>query len=103
VKPLKKISFLFWCFLTLVCFTLEFTPAQLVEPHSLTARPTQVSLCTCCVKKIIVGAYLRKPYQGHVSFHKSLPLKIHSIPVDHPADLVAYLSFRMDPVIFFSL
>jgi hypothetical protein len=28
-------------------------------------------------------------------------LKLHSIPVDHPADLVAYLSFRMDLVIFF--
>jgi hypothetical protein len=36
-----------------VCFTLEFTPAQLIEPHSLTARPTQVSLCTClCQKKV---------------------------------------------------
>jgi hypothetical protein len=44
---------------------------------------------------------LRKPYRGHVSFHKSLPLKLHSIPVDHPADLVAYLSFHLDPVILF--
>jgi hypothetical protein len=34
------------------CFTLEFTPAQLMEPHSLSARPTQVSLCTFCVKNI---------------------------------------------------
>jgi hypothetical protein len=32
-------------------FTLEDAPAQLVDPHSLTARPTQVPLCTCCVKK----------------------------------------------------
>jgi hypothetical protein len=38
-------------FLALVCFTLEFTPAQFIEPHNLTARPTQVSLCTCYVKK----------------------------------------------------
>jgi hypothetical protein len=37
--------------LALVCFTLEVTPAQLIEPHNLTARSTQVSLCTCCVKK----------------------------------------------------
>jgi hypothetical protein len=44
---------------------------------------------------------LRNPYQGHVSLHKSLPLKRHSIPVDHPADLVAYLSFHLDPVILF--
>jgi hypothetical protein len=37
--------------LTLVCFTLEVTHAQLIDPHILTARPTQVSLCTR-VKKI---------------------------------------------------
>jgi hypothetical protein len=36
-------------FLTLVCFTLEVTPAQLIDTHSLTARPTLVSLCTCLV------------------------------------------------------
>jgi hypothetical protein len=30
-----------------------------------------------------------------------LPLKHHSNHVDHPAHLVAYLSFRMDLVIFF--
>jgi hypothetical protein len=48
---LKK-SFLCWYFLALECFTLEFTPTQLIKPHSLTARPTQVSLCTCCVKKM---------------------------------------------------
>jgi hypothetical protein len=35
-----------------VCFTVEIGPAQLIDAHSLTARPTQVSLCTCCVKKI---------------------------------------------------
>jgi hypothetical protein len=40
-----------WYFLTLVYLTVEVTPAQLTEPHSLTARPTQVSLCTCCVQK----------------------------------------------------
>jgi hypothetical protein len=33
-------------------FTLKVAPAQLIDPHNLTARPTQVSLCTCCVKKI---------------------------------------------------
>jgi hypothetical protein len=38
-------------FSSLVCFTLEIAPAQLIDTHSLTVRPTQVSLCTCCVKK----------------------------------------------------
>jgi hypothetical protein len=55
VKPLKKHTCLCWYFLTLECFTLEFTLAQLIDPHSLTARPTQVSLCTCCVKKNLFG------------------------------------------------
>jgi F0F1-type ATP synthase assembly protein I len=51
VKPFKKNHMLMLVFLALVCFTLEFTLAQLIEPHSLTTRPTQVSLCTCYVKK----------------------------------------------------
>jgi hypothetical protein len=38
-------------FLALVCFTLEFTLTQLIDHHNLTARPTQVSLCACYVKK----------------------------------------------------
>jgi hypothetical protein len=38
-------------FLALVCFTLEIAHAQLIDTHSLTARSTQVSLCTCRVKK----------------------------------------------------
>jgi hypothetical protein len=54
-ETFKKIHVLVLMFLALVCFTLEFTPAQLVNPHSLIARPTQVPLCTCCVKKIVVG------------------------------------------------
>jgi hypothetical protein len=33
----------------------------------------------------VVGVWLRKPYQGHVSFHKSLLLKHHSISVNHPS------------------
>jgi hypothetical protein len=40
-----------WCFLALKCCAIGNAPAQLIDPHSLTARPTQVSLCTCCVKK----------------------------------------------------
>jgi hypothetical protein len=54
-KTFKKIYYhvLVLVFLALVCFTLEFTHAHLMEPHSLTARPTQVSLCTClCQKKV---------------------------------------------------
>jgi hypothetical protein len=39
----------------LECFTLEVSPAQLVNPHNLTTRPTQVSLCTCGVKKRVVS------------------------------------------------
>jgi hypothetical protein len=33
-------------------FIFEITPAQLIEPHSVTARPTQASLCTCYVKMV---------------------------------------------------
>jgi hypothetical protein len=54
-ETLKKFHVFVLMFLALVCFTLEFTHAQFIEPHSLTARPTQVSLCTCSVKKIVVG------------------------------------------------
>jgi hypothetical protein len=36
----KKNSCLCWHFLALECFTLEFTPAQFVEPRSLTASST---------------------------------------------------------------
>jgi hypothetical protein len=43
-----------WCFLALVCCAIGNAPAQLIDPHSLIARPTQVSLCTCCVKKILL-------------------------------------------------
>jgi hypothetical protein len=38
-----------------VCFTLEFTPTQLVDSHSLTPKSAKASLCTCSVKKIVVG------------------------------------------------
>jgi hypothetical protein len=42
-----------WYFLALVCCAIGNTLAQLIEPYSLTARPTQVSLCTClCQKKV---------------------------------------------------
>jgi hypothetical protein len=34
-------------FRTLAYFTLEVTPTQLVDLFSLTAKPTQASLCTC--------------------------------------------------------
>jgi hypothetical protein len=53
---LKKILLVLVFSSPLQCFTFEVTPAQLIDPHSLTARPTQVSLCTC-VKKInfIIG------------------------------------------------
>jgi hypothetical protein len=53
VKPQKK-SCVCWYFLALEWFTLEITHAQLIDPHSLIARPTQVSLCTCIVKKILL-------------------------------------------------
>jgi hypothetical protein len=53
-ETFKKIHVLVLMFLALVCFTLDFTPAQFIEPHSLTARPTQVSLCTYVSKKNVV-------------------------------------------------
>jgi hypothetical protein len=52
-ETFKKIHVLVLMFPALECFILEVTPAQLIDPHSLTARPTQVSLCTC-VKKIYI-------------------------------------------------
>jgi hypothetical protein len=54
---LKKILLVLVFSSPLECFTFEVTPAQLIDPHSLTARPTQVSLCTC-VKKNICCWYL---------------------------------------------
>jgi hypothetical protein len=37
----KNKSYLCWYFLTLECFTFEVKPAQLVDPHSLTASQTK--------------------------------------------------------------
>jgi hypothetical protein len=87
-------------FLALVCFTLEIAPAQLIDTHSLTARSTQVSLCTCRVKKIFVSSCANHMEAMFLSI-KSLPLKLHSISVNHPANLVAHLSFHLDLVILF--
>jgi hypothetical protein len=42
-------------FLTLVCFTLEFTPTQPVDSHSLTPKSTKASLCTCLCKKCLLS------------------------------------------------
>ena len=40
-------------FLALVCFTLEFTPTQIVDSHSSTPKLTKASLCTClCQKRV---------------------------------------------------
>jgi hypothetical protein len=50
----KNIFILMWVFSNPCVFYPEVAPTQLVDPHSLTARPTQVSLCTCYVKKIVV-------------------------------------------------
>jgi hypothetical protein len=50
-KTYKKIICLCQCFLALVCFTLEFTPTQLLDSHSLTPKSTKASLCTCLCKK----------------------------------------------------
>jgi hypothetical protein len=49
---LFKKSCLCWYFLALVCCAFGNAPAQLIDHHNLTARPTQVSLCTCYIKKI---------------------------------------------------
>jgi hypothetical protein len=53
-ETFKKNHVLVLMFPALVCFTLEVTHAQLIDPHSLTARPTQVSFCIC-YKKNVVG------------------------------------------------
>jgi hypothetical protein len=53
-KNKYQITCLCWYFLALVCCAFGNAPAQLIVPHSLTARPTQVSLCTCYVKKNVV-------------------------------------------------
>jgi hypothetical protein len=70
-------------FLALVCFTLEIAPAQLIDTHSLTARSTQVSLCTCRVKKIVSSC--ANHMEAMFLSIKSLPLKLHNISIDHPS------------------
>jgi hypothetical protein len=97
---LKKISCLCWCFLALMCCTIGNTPAQLVDPHSLTGRPTQASLCTClCKKKFIV--YSRKPCLASDSFWKPCPKSSLNSPLlSIEAIWVDDLSFHLDLVIF---
>jgi hypothetical protein len=89
VKPLFKKILLLLVFLALKCFTLEVAPAQLVDPHSLTARPTQVSLCTCCVKKIccLVSSCPNPIYPISKAMFLSMdPVpNLHSISVAHPS------------------
>jgi hypothetical protein len=60
-------------FLTLVCFTLEFTHAQLVESHSLTPKLTKTSLCTCLCKKNWFIVCSRKPCLASNYFWKPCP------------------------------
>jgi hypothetical protein len=100
VKPPLKKSCLCWCLLTPVCFTLEFAPAQLLDPHSLTAKPTQASLCTClCQKWFIVGS--REPCLAQNSFWKPCPKSSLNSPLlNLEAIWVDDLSFRLDLVIF---
>jgi hypothetical protein len=40
-------------------FTLEFTPAQLREPHSLTPKSTKTSLCTCLCQKMVYYLFMQ--------------------------------------------
>jgi hypothetical protein len=89
----KYYHVLVWVFLALVYFTLEFTHAHLMEPHSLTARPTQVSLCTClCQKRFIVCSH--KPCLVSHSFWKPCPKSSLNSPLlNLEAILVDDLSF----------
>jgi hypothetical protein len=96
---LLKNSCLSWYFLTLVCFTLEVKPAQLIDTHSLTANQTKASLCTClCQKKFIV--YSHKPCLSSNSFWKPCPKSSLNSPLlNLEAIWVDDLSFRLDLVI----
>jgi hypothetical protein len=71
-NPLKMACFCRY-FLTLVCFTIEDAPAQLVDLFSLITRSTKASLCTCfCQKKLLVGVYLRKTISSPKFFLEAL-------------------------------
>jgi hypothetical protein len=63
-------------FLTLVCFTLEFTPTQPVDSHRLTPKSTKASLCTCLCKKMFIVCS-RKPCLASHSFLKTLSQNPH--------------------------
>jgi hypothetical protein len=84
VKPLKKTSCLCWYSLTLVCFILEVTPAQFVDPHSLTARSTQVSLCTRCEKNCCLVSSCTNPIKAMFLSLDLVP-NLHSISAAHPS------------------
>jgi hypothetical protein len=87
-------------FSNLVCFTLEFTPSQLIYPHSLTANQTKASLCTClCQKKFIICSC--KPCHSSNSFWKPCPKSLLNSPLLNPEAIwVDDLSFHLDLVIF---
>jgi hypothetical protein len=84
MKPLLKKSCLCWYFLALECFTLEVTPAQLIDPHSLTARPTQVSLCTCVKKNLLLVSSCSNPIKAMFPSIDPVP-NLHSISAAHPS------------------
>jgi hypothetical protein len=68
-----------WCFLALVCCAIGNAPAHLIDPHSLSARPTQVSLCTCCLMYSCTN-----PIMAMFLSIDPIP-NLHSISVAHPS------------------
>jgi hypothetical protein len=57
-------------------FTLEFTPTQLIDSHSLTPKSTKASLCTCLCKKMFIVCS-RKPCLASHSFLETLSQNPH--------------------------
>jgi hypothetical protein len=82
----------------LECFTLEVTPAQLVDTHILTARLTLVSLCTC-VEKIGLLSVHANHVRPQILFGNLVPnSSLNSLLLTLEAIWVDDLSFHLDLV-----
>jgi hypothetical protein len=89
-------------FLALVCFTLEFTPTQLVDSHSLTPKSTKDSLCTCLCQKMVYYLFMQT-IPSLKFFLETLSQKssLNSLLLNLLVIWVDDLSFHLDLVLFF--
>jgi hypothetical protein len=88
-----------WYFLTLVCFTLEFIAAQLVDSHSLTPKSTKASLCTCLCQKKVYYLFTQTMSSLTLFFWKPCPKSsLNSLLLNLEAIWFDDLSFHLDLV-----